>query len=68
MKEQFTPRCIECNRYPDQIEEYAYHNTQSGLEPDDYVKQEEGTYNRSNGHFWCTECYIKIGMPLGIAP
>lgn len=24
---------------------------------------EEGTYNKKNGHFVCTECYIEMGMP-----
>jgi hypothetical protein len=28
-----------------------------------FVINEEGTYNRENGHFLCTECYIKAGMP-----
>jgi hypothetical protein len=28
-----------------------------------YVRNEEGTYNQDNGHFLCTDCYIKAGMP-----
>lgn len=28
-----------------------------------YVINEEGTFNPSNGHFLCDECYIKAGMP-----
>ena len=28
-----------------------------------YVRQEEGTYNPENGHFLCDMCYIKAGMP-----
>ena len=32
---------------------------------EDYVRDEEGTYNPENGHFLCDECYIKAGMPSG---
>lgn len=32
---------------------------------EEYVMTEEGTYNPLNGHFTCTKCYIKIGMPSG---
>ena len=28
-----------------------------------YVRTEEGTYNKANGHFTCTPCYADIGMP-----
>lgn len=28
----------------------------------------DGTYNPSNGHFWCDACYVKVGMPLGKCP
>jgi hypothetical protein len=33
------------------------------MTPDDFVREEEGTFNRSNGHFLCTDCYIAAGMP-----
>lgn len=58
-----TPICIGCNKHPDQIEEYQPNETESGLNAEDYVRQEEGTYNPFNGHFLCTDCYIKVGMP-----
>jgi hypothetical protein len=29
----------------------------------DYVIENEGTYNRNNGHFLCDTCYIKAGQP-----
>jgi len=61
-------RCNGCHGTPEEIEEYQPDST--GL-PDvsatDYVKREEGTFNTENGHFWCTACYIKAGMPLGVA-
>jgi hypothetical protein len=31
--------------------------------PERYVWAEEGTLNPKNGHFLCTEDYIKAGMP-----
>jgi hypothetical protein len=34
----------------------------------DYVRREEGTFNRENGHFLCDRCYISHGMPLGVCP
>jgi hypothetical protein len=33
------------------------------MTPEQYVSAEEGTLNRENGHFACTTCYIKMGMP-----
>jgi hypothetical protein len=53
----------ECNRYPDEITEYVRASEEEDITPDEYVAQEEGTYNSVNGHFLCTECYIKVGMP-----
>jgi hypothetical protein len=32
-----------------------------------YVREEEGTYNRLNGHFLCDKCYLAKGMPSGPA-
>lgn len=57
------PICVGCHKIPEEIHEYLPEYTGSNLEPDEYVKREEGTYNRSNGHFLCTDCYIKAGMP-----
>jgi hypothetical protein len=50
-----------CNRHPDEIPEYIERSTYS--HPDEYVRLNEGTYNRENGHFACTECYIRLGCP-----
>jgi len=59
------PQCQGCGKKPEEISEYTDEMTGSGLSPDDYVKQEEGTYNSANGHFLCTSCYIKAGQPSG---
>lgn len=57
------PLCTGCNKHPDQIEEYVELAQDEGITPDDYVRTEEGTYNRENGHFLCTACYCHAGMP-----
>ena len=58
-----TPLCTGCNKTPSQIDEFIEIAKEEGITPDDYVRNEEGTYNRTNGHFLCTDCYIKAGMP-----
>lgn len=57
------PFCIVCYRLPSDIMEYSPTLTGVDLSADEYVKKEEGTYNRENGHFLCTKCYIGLGMP-----
>lgn len=57
------PRCVGCNKRPIEIEEYVEIAAIEDMSPDDYVRQEEGTYNRENGHFLCTDCYVNAGMP-----
>lgn len=61
--EEIKPICTGCNKTPDQIDEYIDAASDSGISPDDCVKQDEGTYNPENGHFLCTDCYILAGMP-----
>jgi hypothetical protein len=57
------PICIGCNKQPHELNEYVDAAQECGLFPADYVRREEGTYNPRNGHFLCTFCYIKAGMP-----
>jgi hypothetical protein len=59
------PFCPSCEKRPADIEEYVEAASVEGMTPDDYVRAEEGTYNCDNGHFLCTACYIKHGMPSG---
>lgn len=56
-------RCFRCRRQPYEIEEYIDAGAVEGQTPAEYVLESEGTLNRTNGHFVCTECYIEIGMP-----
>ena len=55
--------CIGCGRTPNELDEYKELAEAEGMTPGDYVKEEEGTYNPENGHFLCTACYVKYGMP-----
>lgn len=57
------PFCIGCNKRPIELDEYVDAAAEESMEPDDYVRAEEGTYNPENGHFLCTGCYIKAGQP-----
>lgn len=61
------PMCLECGKAPSGLTEYVTAAREYEITPDEYVRREEGTYNPQTGFFWCTECYIKIGMPLGKA-
>jgi hypothetical protein len=57
------PLCIGCGKHPTDLDEYIEATSKDGQHPDDYVRREEGTYNHENGHFLCTDCYIRFGMP-----
>lgn len=59
--------CKRCGRWPHEIDEYVDFSREEGITPAEYVKQEEGTYNKETGEFYCTDCYIRLGMPLGKA-
>lgn len=55
--------CFNCHKTPDEILEYSPEMTGEDLSATEYVMRNEGTYNPANGHFCCTECYIRIGQP-----
>jgi hypothetical protein len=59
--------CCGCDRTPDEIGEYIGMAEEEGITPEQFVRAEEGTFNPVTLHFWCTDCYIKAGMPLGQA-
>ena len=62
---QIQPLCVGCNKTPEHLEEYVDAAGEERMTPDAYVRLFEGTYNRFNGHFLCTACYIEHGMPSG---
>ena len=55
--------CFRCGRRPIEIDEYVYHAQIEEMTPEQFVRELEGTYNRANEHFACTDCYMEIGMP-----
>lgn len=57
------PICVGCNLAASEHPEYIEMAEIEDMTPEEYVRAEEGTYNRSNGHFLCTDCYVKAGMP-----
>lgn len=60
-------KCKICGREPSEIDEYIEMAEIEGMTPEEYVRQEEGTFNHNTEMFYCTDCYIKVGMPLGTA-
>lgn len=60
-------KCKRCGKKPDELLEYQEIAKELGCTPEEAVRSEEGTYNPSTGAFYCTVCYIKAGVPLGIA-
>lgn len=58
-------RCAVCKRRPEEIAEYVDMAKAERTTPRAFVLAEEGTYNPKDGAFACTDCYIKIGMPVG---
>jgi hypothetical protein len=56
-------QCIGCGKSPDQLSEYVDAAAIEDITPNEYLKSEEGTLNHENGHFACTVCYVKMGMP-----
>jgi hypothetical protein len=60
-------KCKVCGKRPSEISEYIDAGEIEDMTPEDFVIENEGTYNPETGKFYCTGCYIKIGEPLGRA-
>ena len=64
--------CVGCGRHPSEIQEYDF-IMREFREEGDYPNWEavmdlsDGTYNPKTKHFYCTDCYVKAGMPTGVA-
>lgn len=63
MTDEIKPYDPRCERLAVDIPDVVYYAGLEELTPNDWVRQEEGTYNPANGHFLCDECYIAAGMP-----
>lgn len=62
-KQKIIPICTGCSNKPRDIEEYRVCAKDEEMSADEWVIENEGTYNHANGHFLCTDCYIAAGMP-----
>ena len=61
-------KCKGCGRKPHEINEYKEMVECGEYETaEQAVRCNEGTYNPSTGAFYCTICYVKAGMPMGMA-
>ena len=68
MAEKMRIMCKGCKKTPSELLEYEMLAEEIGYDtPEEAVIKQEGTYNKETGYFWCTDCYIKAGMPLGEA-
>jgi hypothetical protein len=61
--ESFQIVCSGCCKQPEELEEYVELAKDTHMTASEIVVKEEGTYNPENGHFLCTPCYVKAGMP-----
>lgn len=57
------PLCMGCLKSPKELDEYIEAARDAEMDVEVYVRKEEGTYNKFNGHFLCTSCYIEAGQP-----
>lgn len=62
------PVCVCCGKRPEDIVEYREAADEEEYDSaTEYVVNEEGTFNDAQNIFCCTECYIKLGCPVGVA-
>lgn len=55
-------KCKRCKKCPSEILEYRTQARLDEMGVEQWVRENEGTYK--DNEFLCTECYIKVGMPL----
>lgn len=58
--------CKDCKREPQEIPYYINQALAEEVHPYD-IAAEDGTYNPKTHQFYCMECYVKRGCPLGTA-
>lgn len=62
------PTCSRCGGTPAEMPEYVYCAAELSMDPDEYVRREEGTYNPESDRFACTPCYAEMGAPTAPPP
>lgn len=60
-----TPFCPACQRQAHEIPDVKMFAKENGLTPEEFVRQEEGTYNPSSEHFLCDRCFIVVESAHG---
>lgn len=67
--------CLRCASEMSELDQFILGEGESdtmrpctGEEREEYIREEEGTYNASNGHFLCDICYMDAGMPTSELP
>jgi hypothetical protein len=55
--------CFRCGKMASQIPEYREPAKEEDITADEWMRENEGTYNAETNTFACTECYMAIGMP-----
>jgi hypothetical protein len=56
------PYCRYCEKHASEILEYRMFAAEEGISPEEYIKEQEGTYDEDSNTFVCTDCYIRRGM------
>lgn len=59
------PHCPGCKKDASEISSVCQFAREEQVTPEEWVRQEEGTYNRENGHFLCDSCFITEESRLG---
>jgi hypothetical protein len=59
------PYCPGCQRQAYAIESIQHFALLNETTAEEFVRQEEGTYNPSNEHFLCDDCFIRIETASG---
>lgn len=67
VEERPSPRCAGCGRVPADIPDLVSY-LEPGQTADEYVREEEGTFDPATGAFLCDYCYVRAGQPSGAFP
>lgn len=59
-----TPICKGCGKFSYEIEEYREMAAVLLMTPEAYVREYETTMDAATLQFFCTECFMKAGMPV----
>ncbi len=62
------PRCANCKEKAEDLPEYIEASERENMSVNDYVLLYEGTFNQTNAHFLCWDCWNLLGQPEGVAP